>query len=79
MPHEPRANYCWSCKYFFPDDDTTPGGAGHCMRNAPNRESYNQATLTGDDLVMFPVVTDPDIVTCGKYVRMEGDIPTIPS
>lgn len=78
MAHEARANYCWSCKYYGPDDDTTNPEQGHCYRKAPTRDAYLTQD-TGGDMDMFAKIVDARIIQCGEYVRMEGTIPEEPA
>lgn len=78
MAHEVRNNYCWSCKYFGPDDDTQTPQVGHCYRRAPTRNAYDTQTTAGN-MDMFAKILDARIVQCGEYVRMEGTIPDVPA
>lgn len=79
MAHEPRNQYCWSCKYF--EQDSTDNKNGWCMRHAPSRHDWDvsQAMTVPDGWNVFAIIVDGTLIQCGEYERLMGEVPEIPT
>ena len=71
---------CWSCKYFIQTGEGAIG-TGLCAREAPEKideEEGNAGPLIYPPIPFFAAITNAELLFCGDYARMIGEVPPSP-